>query len=169
LHARGLAAKVRLVSDEEPPNEQERDDEQELDEAQTRGEEQKRDDRTNAIRRRWMRVGVFLTFAAVCAYFVLPRVPRSQHVRIHLGVGSSRIVRVVARVSRDGKLDRETTLSYARGAPPTIEWEFELPNGEADVEVEVSSATGIETQQAHVDLETAEVTVEAAPAMQRLP
>lgn len=120
-------------------------------------------------RRLWLRIGTFLAFIGVAGAFVLPRVPRAQHVRVHLGTGSSRVVRLTARVSRDGALDRETTFRFDRGAPPSLEWEFELPNGGADVELELASATGLGEQRTHVELDGKELTVEARDAMGKLP
>jgi hypothetical protein len=120
-------------------------------------------------RRLWLRIGTFVAFIGVAGAFVLPRVPRSQHVRVHLGTGSSRLVRVTARISREGALDRESTFRFDHGAPPSLEWEFELPNGGADVEVELASATGLGEQRTHVELDGKELTVEAREAMGKLP
>jgi hypothetical protein len=120
-------------------------------------------------RRRWMRIGLFLAFLATMGLFVMPRVPRSQHVRVHLGPGSSRVVRLTARVSRGGALDRETAFRFERGAPPALGWDFELPNGGADVEVELVSAAGIAERTVHVDLAGEETTVEIADAVRTLP
>jgi hypothetical protein len=120
-------------------------------------------------RRRWMRVGLFLAFLATMGLFVMPRVPKSQHVRVHLGPGSSRVVRMTARVSREGALDRETSFRFERGAPPALGWDFVLPNGGADVEVELVSASGISERKVHVELAGEETTVEIADAVRTLP
>lgn len=120
-------------------------------------------------RRRWMRIGLFLAFLATMGLFVMPRVPRSQHVRLHLGPGSSRVVRLTARVSRGGALDRETSFRFERGAPPALGWDFVLPNGGADVEVELVSASGIAERTVHVELAGEETTVEIADAVRTLP
>lgn len=122
-----------------------------------------------ARRRRWLRIGTFVAFLGVASAFVLPRVPRAQHVRVHLGSGSSRVVRVTARVSRDGSLDRETSFRFDRGAPPAFEWDFELPNGAADVEIELITLAGVAEQKTRVELDGKETTVEAKDAMGRLP
>jgi hypothetical protein len=122
-----------------------------------------------ARRRRWLRIGVFVAFLGVAGIFVLPRVPHDQRVRVHLGPGSSRVVRVTARVSRDGVLDRETTFRFDHGAPPAFEWEFELPNGKADVELELATASGLAEQKSSVELRGEETTVEAADAMHAFP
>ncbi len=120
-------------------------------------------------RRRWMRIGLFLAFLATMGLFVMPRVPRTQHLRVHLGPGSSRVLRVTARISRDGALDRETTFRFERGAPPALAWDFELPNGGAEVEVELVGATGVADRKAHVELAGEETTVEIADAVRSLP
>ena len=120
-------------------------------------------------RRRWMRVGLFVTFLATMGLFVMPRVPRSQHVRVHLGPGSSRVTRITARVSRGGAVDRETSFRFERGAPPALAWDFELPNGGAEVEVELVSVTGLAERKVAVELAGEEVTVEIAEAVRTLP
>jgi hypothetical protein len=69
------------------------------------------------------------------------------------------------RVSRDGKLDRESELRFDRVAPPVVPIDFELPNGDADVEIELSSADAVGSVKAHVDLEGKETTIEAGGAL----
>lgn len=130
------------------------------------------DDReSGTARRRWLRLGVFGAFIGIAAALVLPTVPREQHVRLHLGAGSTRIVAATARVARNVAegWDRETTWRFEHGAPPSITWSFDLPNGTADVEVELASAATITHQRAKVDLHGDEMTVELAEAVQGLP
>jgi hypothetical protein len=121
-------------------------------------------------RRRWLRFAVFGAFMGVAAALVLPTVPRDQSVRLHLGAGSTRVTRATARITRDvtGGWDRETTWSFDHGAPPSITWKFELPNGNADVEVELASAVAISSHRAKVDLAGHEATVELTDAMRGL-
>ncbi len=124
-------------------------------------------------RRRFKRLAVFGGVVLIFAAVVLPKVPREQRMRIHFGVGSSRIVRATARVATvphsASDWDHETTWPFRNGAPPAITWPFELPNGAADVQVEVETKTEIATQDVKVDLAGVEVTVELADAMKRLP
>jgi hypothetical protein len=118
-------------------------------------------------RRRWLRWGVFGAFLGVATALVLPTVPRAQHLRLHLGSGSTKVVRATARIARDVALgwDRETTWRFDRGAPPSVAWDFELPNGTADVEVELASAASISSHRAKVDLAGKETSVELSEAL----
>jgi len=122
-------------------------------------------------RRRWLRLGVFGAFLGVAAALVLPNVPRDQNVRLHLGSGSTKVVRATARITRDATSgwDRETTWRFDNGAPPSIVWRFELPNGNAEVEVELASSASIASQRTKVELKGEETTVELAEAMRGLP
>jgi hypothetical protein len=122
-------------------------------------------------RRRWLRLGVFGAILGVAAALVLPAVPRDQSVRLHLGPGSSKVVRATARVTRDmaSGWDRETTWRFDNGAPPSIVWRFELPNGKADVEVELASSGAVSSQHAKVEFKGEETSVELAEAMRGLP
>ncbi len=122
-----------------------------------------------ARRRRWLKLGLFVGSLAFMGLFVLPRVPRSQHVRVHLGPGSSRVVQLTARVSRGGALDRESSFRFARGAPPSLAWDFELPNGEAELEIELASSTGISERKVWLDLRGEEANVEVGEALRALP
>ena len=126
------------------------------------------DERAANARRRLIRMGVIGAVFAIGAAFVLPNAPRSQRVRIHFGGGSSRVVRATARVGRDGVWDRETTWRFESGAPPSLAWSFELPNGSANVEVEVASAARIASRTVQVELSGGETSVELAPAMSGL-
>ena len=92
-----------------------------------------------------MQLVVFAIVLAAVAIFLLPKVPHAQRVRLHLGVGSSSIVAVTARVGALGAAgvwDREATWRFPEGAPPSIEWTFELPDGAAAIEVELTKASG---------------------------
>lgn len=122
-------------------------------------------------RRRWLRLGVFGAIVGVAAALVLPAVPRDQNVRLHLGTGSSKVVRATARISRDlpSGWDRETTWRFDHGAPPSIVWRFELPNGNADVEVELASNGATSSQRSKIELKGEETSVELSDAMRGLP
>ncbi|MBI2388977.1 MAG: hypothetical protein HYV09_05100 [Deltaproteobacteria bacterium] len=123
----------------------------------------KADERALAQRRKWLRLGVFGAIVGVAAALILPTIPRGQNLRLHLGSGSSRVIRVDARVGRDGGTpgwERETTWRFDRGAPPSVNWTFELPNGAADVEVELATPTRTVSKRVHVDLNAAETTLE---------
>lgn len=122
-------------------------------------------------RRRWLRFAVFGAFAGVAAALVVPTVPRAQRLRLHLGAGSSKVVRATARITRDlaAGWDRETTWSFSNGAPPSVAWSFDLPNGAAEVEVELASAASIASHKAKVDLHGHETSVELSDAMRGLP
>lgn len=121
-------------------------------------------------RRRWLRLGVFGAILGVAAALVLPAVPRAQHLRLHLGSGSSRVVRATARIAKDvaSGWDRETTWRFEHGAPPSLAWDLELPNGAADVEVELASAASIASHRTKVDLHGNETSVELGEAMRGL-
>ncbi|GAC1353063.1 MAG: hypothetical protein NVS3B20_11140 [Polyangiales bacterium] len=121
-----------------------------------------------------IRLAVFAIVAAAGAIFVLPKAPHMQHVRFHLGSGSSRIVLATARIGRptsgsagkphgleplsahppldSDRWERETIWHFDHGAPPSIEWSFELPNGEADLEVELASAAHVVGRNVKIDL-----------------
>lgn len=126
---------------------------------------------TGVARRRWLRLGVFGAFIGIAAALVLPTVPREQRVRLHLGPGSTRVVGATARIARDvaSGWDRETTWRFDHGAPPSVAWSFELPNGTADVEVELASAASITHQRAKIDLHGDEMTVELTDSVRGLP
>jgi hypothetical protein len=126
---------------------------------------------TGVARRRWLRLGVFGAFSGIAAALVLPTVPREQHVRLHLGPGSTRVVAATARIARDvaSGWDRETTWRFDRGAPPSVTWNFELPNGTADVEVELASAVSVTHQRAKLDLHGDEMTLELEASVRGLP
>jgi hypothetical protein len=121
-------------------------------------------------RRRLIRLAVFGVVAAIAGLVVWPKVPRAQEVRLHFGIGASRVVSATARVGHAGAWDREKTWRFdaSTGAPSSLVWSFELPNGEADVEVEVSSAVAIAQQTVHVDLEGGETNVELEPTLRSL-
>ncbi len=123
-----------------------------------------------ASRRRWLRFAVFGGFLGIAAAIVVPTVPRDQQLRLHLGPGSSRVTRATARITRDaaGGWDRETTWQFAHGAPPSLTWKFELPNGSADVEVELASAVAVTSRRARVDLHGEEQSVELSEALRGL-
>jgi hypothetical protein len=127
--------------------------------------------RDGDARRRWLRLGVFGAFVGIAAALVLPTVPRDQNLRLHLGPGSSKVVRATARVTRDmaSGWDRETTWRFDQGAPPSIVWRFELPNGKAEVEVELASAAAVSAQRATIELKSEETSVELGEAMRGLP
>lgn len=113
--------------------------------------------RSRLIRRRSMQLALFGIIAGVVAMFVLPTVPRKQRLRLHLGIGSSSIVAVTARIGPVGSTtswDREATWRFPNGAPPSIEWTFELPDGQDAIEVELSKAQGASPapQRSTVDL-----------------
>jgi hypothetical protein len=120
-------------------------------------------------RRLLLRALVFGVVAIFAAVFVLPAVPRAQHVRLHLGSGSSRLTRASARVGRAGAWDRVASWRFDHGAPPSISWELELPNGAREIEVELTSASDSVTKKLSVDLEGGETTVELQEAMRGLP
>lgn len=123
-----------------------------------------------ASRRRWLRFAVFGAFLGVAGAIVLPTVPRDQQLRLHLGPGSTRVTRATARITRDlaGGWDRETTWRFDHGAPPSITWKFELPNGGADVEVELASALAVTSRRARVELSGEEQSVELSEALRGL-
>jgi hypothetical protein len=98
----------------------------------------------------------------VAALVLWPKVPRSQQVRLHLGVGSSHVVAATARIGRDGAWDRETTWRFDHGAPASVDWSFDMPNGPAQVEVELQSATSSEQRSIQIDLRGGESDVELA-------
>jgi hypothetical protein len=120
-------------------------------------------------RARLIRVAVFALVAAIAGIFVWPKVPRAQEMRLHLGIGASRVVQATARVGHAGIWDREKTWRFDHGAPSSLVWSFELPNGEADVEVELSSAQAIAQRTAHVDLRGGETSIELEPTLRSLP
>ena len=111
---------------------------------------------------------MFGVVAALAGVFVWPKVPRAQEVRLHFGIGASRVVSATARVGHGGAWDREKTWRFDNGAPSSLVWAFELPNGEADVEVEVSSAQTIAQQKVHVELAGRETNVELEPTLRSL-
>ncbi|GAC1355856.1 MAG: hypothetical protein NVSMB47_09290 [Polyangiales bacterium] len=116
-----------------------------------------------------IRLVVFSILGLLAAVLILPKVPREQRMRLHFGVGSSHVVRATARVGRDGAWDRESTWRFERGAPASVEWTFALPNGEADVEVELSSATSSAQSHQRVDLRGGETSLELAEPTRGLP
>ena len=65
--------------------------------------------------------------------------------------------------------DRETTWRFDNGAPPSVVWKFELPNGNAEIEVELASAAMISSQRTKIELKGEETSVELADAMRGLP
>ena len=75
-----------------------------------------------------------------------------------------------ARVARNvtSGWERETTWRFDHGAPPSISWKFELPNGAAEVEVELVSALSITNRSTKVDLQGAETSVELSEALRGL-
>ena len=105
---------------------------------------------------------------AIGAWFVLPKAPHEQRVRLHLGSGSTRVVRATARIGHPGAWDRETTWRFDHGAPPAIAWSFELPNGSAEIEVELATTASIVDRKAKVDLSGKETSVELSDAMRGL-
>lgn len=120
-------------------------------------------------RRRWLRLAVFGGFLGFAAVLVLPNVPRAQQVRLHLGAGSTKVTRATARVGRDpAGWDRETTWRFDHGAPPSVSWAFELPNGQAEIEVELASAVAITSTRTKVDLHGDETTVELSATLRGL-
>lgn len=126
------------------------------------------DERVLAQRRKWLRLGVFGAIVGVAAALILPTIPREQRLRLHLGSGSSRVVRIDARVGRDGGWERVSTWRFERGAPPSVNWTFDLPNGTADVEVDLMTATSTSSQRGRVELNAQETSVELAEAMRAL-
>jgi hypothetical protein len=120
-------------------------------------------------RRMLLRAAVFGVVAIGAAVFILPAVPRAQHVRLHLGSGSSQLTKASARVGRAGAWDRVTSWRFDHGAPPSISWEFELPNGAREIEVELTTASDSVTRKVSVDLEGGETNVELQEAMRGLP
>lgn len=117
---------------------------------------------------RWVRPALFALVALVAGVFLLPKIPRTQQVRLHLGVGSSHVVAATARIGRDGVWDRQTTWRFDHGAPPSFEWAFDLPNGPANVEVELSSTSSTESRALQLDLHGEEANVELADATRGL-
>ncbi len=131
-------------------------------------------ERDAARRRRWTRLAVMGGVFAIGAAMILPEVPREQRVRLHLGAGSSRVVKATARVAqvkgRAGPTwDRETTWQFPSGAPPSVGWTFELPNGAAEVEVELVSAADSVAKTTRVELGGDEANVELVEALRALP
>ena len=124
--------------------------------------------REGDARRRLIRVAVFAVVGAIAGIVVWPNVPRAQEVRLHFGIGASRVVQATARVGHSGAWDREKTWRFDHGAPSSLVWSFDLPNGEADVEVEVSSAQAIAQQSVHLDLRGGETNVELEPTLRSL-
>jgi len=112
------------------------------------------------LRRKLIRPIVFAVVAGIAAIFLLPKVPRTQQVRLHLGVGASRVVSATARVGRDGAWDRETTWHFDRGAPASVDWAFDLPNGPANVEVELETARSTDQRTVQLELHGGETKVE---------
>lgn len=123
----------------------------------------------SAARSRWIRLAVFAAVFAVAAIFVLPAVPRAQHVRVHLGSGSTRVTSATARIGHGGTWDRETSWRFDTGAPPSFEWDFELPNGTADVEIDLSTKDGAVSRKLQLDLRGGDATLELGEAMRGLP
>jgi len=122
-----------------------------------------------STRRKLVRPAVFAVVLLVAALVLWPKVPRAQQLRMHLGVGSSHVVAATARIGRDGTWDRQATWRFDHGAPsssgvggapPVIDWAFDLPNGPADVEVELQSTTSSDLRAVHVDLRGGESDVE---------
>ncbi|MGZ5968760.1 MAG: hypothetical protein ACXWP4_13905, partial [Polyangiales bacterium] len=70
-------------------------------------------------RRALLRLAVFGVVAIGAAVFVLPALPRAQHLRLHLGSGSSQLVKASARIGREGAWDRVTSWRFDHGAPPS--------------------------------------------------
>jgi hypothetical protein len=129
-----------------------------------------RDDAPSRARRRWLRVGVFGAFVGVAAALVVPKVPRAQEVRLHLGPGSTRVVQATARITHEpgSSWDRETRWRFTNGAPPSVQWAFELPNGDSEIEVELASSTSNVTRRVRLHLGGGETNVELAEAMRGL-
>ena len=128
--------------------------------------------RSGDARRRLLRIGSFALVAAIGLFFVLPKAPHDQHLRMHLGTGSSRIVHATARVALGGAgkgWDREADFRFDAGAPPSFVWSFSLPNGKAHLEVELSTKSDVALDARDVELSGDEVAVELAPTMGRLP
>ena len=113
-------------------------------------------------RRKLIRPALFAVVALIAGIVLLPKVPRAQQVRLHLGVGSSHVVSATARIGRDGAWDRETTWRFDHGAPPSVDWSFDLTNGPAQVEVELQSATSSGQRSVQLDLHGGESDVELA-------
>lgn len=101
--------------------------------------------------------------------FVVPAIPRSQRVRVHLGAGSSRVRRVTARIAQGADWDRETTFQFDKGAPPSFDWAFELPNGKARVELELVTASSTADRKWEILLGGGESTLDLVDTMRGLP
>lgn len=127
--------------------------------------------RAVAARRRLLQVVGFAAVAVIGTYFILPAVSHAQRLRLHFGTGSSVLVRATARIGRDRRpnsrdeWERVATWSFDAGAPASIVWSFELPNGTAELEVELSSASAFSQQAMKIELEGGDRDVELAEAM----
>ena len=122
-----------------------------------------------------LRVLGFVAVALGAAVFVYPALPRTQHVRLHLGAGSTRVVSVRARLSvqhdvatRERGWDRETHFRFPTGAPPSVEWTFEHENGKVRLEVELTSATSTTDGNWEILLGGGETTLELVELMRGL-
>jgi hypothetical protein len=124
-----------------------------------------------------LRFGLVGAAIGIAAAIVVPNIPRSQQVRLHLGPGSSRVVHVAARIAAgkaeanrpEGTWDRQASFRFEHGAPPSVMWNFELPNGEADLEVELASSMAVSlSKRFHVELTGKETNVELGEAMRGL-
>ena len=116
-----------------------------------------------------IRLAIFSIVGLLAAVLILPKVPREQQVRLHFGVGSRHVVGATARVGRDGAWDRESTWRFERGTPASVVWTFALPNGVADLEIELSSATSTTLQRQRVELKGGESSLELSDATSGLP
>lgn len=131
---------------------------------------------TEAARRRGIGFVVIALIAAVAAILILPKIPRAQTLRLHLGAGSSRIAHATFRLSRagddtggrEGAWERVVTYRWERGAPPSVAWTFDLPNGPAALEVELETAADRTVGTIPIELEGQEMRVELEGVMRGL-
>lgn len=116
----------------------------------------------------WVQVGFLLVIVGVIASILAPKIPRSQRIRLHLGNGSSQVLKLTARVGHGQEWDRQTEWVFTQGAPPSVVWIFEQPNESLHLEVEISTERRSTLYSTQVDLRANELTIELHQVIQKL-
>ena len=113
----------------------------------------------------------FGAVAAGAALFLWPAMPRAQRVRMHLGVGSTRVISVRARLAdplRTTGWDRESMFQFPSGAPPSFDWTFDQENGKVRVEVELHTVNSTADGKWEILLAGGETVLELSDMMRGL-
>jgi hypothetical protein len=99
--------------------------------------------RSRPRRRRFSAIA-FLIVGLLFAWFLSSQGPQEQHVRIVLGSPAPEVVGLSLQyVSKDGEAARETRFSFPiRTAPRVVAHDFQLPNGDYRLDIEVDIRDG---------------------------